>query len=154
MKDKSSKPAVDVESAKRKHESREPHLLAAIIIAVSTAALLVICLLAAGAYMHRLAGQRPMHAMESLGLVAAPDQKPLTRFPKPNLELDDGHADSTALVARQETKLNSYGWVDRSNGIVHIPIERAMDLIVARGLPVQNSRTNEIESLSWKGQSP
>jgi hypothetical protein len=32
-----------------------------------------------------------------------------------------------------EAKLNSYGWVDRKGGIVRIPIERAMDMIAARG---------------------
>jgi hypothetical protein len=28
----------------------------------------------------------------------------------------------------QEQQLNGYGWVDREHGIVHIPIERAMEL--------------------------
>jgi len=35
--------------------------------------------------------------------------------------------------------LYSYGWVDEKAGTVHIPIERAMDLIVQRGLPVRGS---------------
>lgn len=34
-----------------------------------------------------------------------------------------------ALVRR---RLESYGWVDRQRGIVHIPIERAMDLYAQR----------------------
>jgi hypothetical protein len=154
MNDKPSMPSITEVTAGRKHESREPHLAAAIIIAGSTTVLIAISLLGAGIFMHRLARQRPMHAMQSLGIVTAPDQKPLTRFPKPNLQLDDGHADSVALAAQQEARLNSYGWVDRTNGIVHIPIERAMDLIVARGLPVEHRPTNDIGSLSWEGQSP
>lgn len=36
-------------------------------------------------------------------------------------------------IAKDREKLNSYGWVDRKAGIVHIPIERAMDIIAARG---------------------
>jgi hypothetical protein len=36
----------------------------------------------------------------------------------------------------QENQLNSYGWVDDKAGVAHIPIERAMELIVQRGLPV------------------
>src|SRR5271165_777089 len=36
----------------------------------------------------------------------------------------------------QEKQLNSYGWVDEKAGVAHIPIERAMELIVERGLPV------------------
>lgn len=31
--------------------------------------------------------------------------------------------------------LDGYGWVDQPAGIVRLPIDRAMDLIVARGLP-------------------
>jgi len=73
--------------------------------------------------------------MRPLGIVIAPDEKPLTRLPAPSLELDDGHADYLALRQQQSEKLNSYGWVDRSNGIVRIPIDRAMDLIASRGLP-------------------
>lgn len=36
----------------------------------------------------------------------------------------------------QENQLNSYGWVDEKSGVAHIPIERAMELTVQRGLPV------------------
>jgi hypothetical protein len=32
--------------------------------------------------------------------------------------------------ARAEQRLKTYGWVDREAGIVHIPIERAMELTV------------------------
>src|SRR5208282_5249649 len=34
--------------------------------------------------------------------------------------------------------LHSYGWVDEKAGTVRIPIERAMDLLVQRGLPVRS----------------
>jgi hypothetical protein len=36
--------------------------------------------------------------------------------------------------AAESNRLSSYGWMDRSNGVVHIPIERAMDLIEQRGV--------------------
>jgi hypothetical protein len=38
------------------------------------------------------------------------------------------------LRAEEEETLRSYGWIDREAGRVRIPIERAMDLIAARGL--------------------
>lgn len=42
------------------------------------------------------------------------------------------------LLRQSEARvLESYGWVDRSAGIVHIPIERAMELTVERGLPAR-----------------
>lgn len=31
--------------------------------------------------------------------------------------------------------LNHYGWVDRPNGVVRLPVERAMQLLAERGLP-------------------
>ncbi len=40
------------------------------------------------------------------------------------------------FLINQEKQLNSYGWVDEGAGVAHIPIERAMELIVQRGLPV------------------
>jgi hypothetical protein len=40
------------------------------------------------------------------------------------------------FLINQENQLNSYGWVDEKDGVAHIPIERAMELTVQRGLPV------------------
>jgi hypothetical protein len=40
------------------------------------------------------------------------------------------------FLMNQEKELNSYGWVDEKAGVAHIPIERAMELIVQRGMPV------------------
>ncbi len=40
------------------------------------------------------------------------------------------------FLTNQENQLNSYGWVDEKAGVAHIPIGRAMDLMVQRGVPV------------------
>src|ERR1700686_839354 len=40
------------------------------------------------------------------------------------------------FLMNEEDQLNSYGWVDENAGVAHIPIDRAMDLLVQRGLPV------------------
>ncbi len=40
------------------------------------------------------------------------------------------------LHAREDLLLDNYSWVDQSQGKVRIPIERAMELIAQRGLPV------------------
>jgi hypothetical protein len=37
---------------------------------------------------------------------------------------------------KEDLLLDHYTWVDKSQGKVRIPIERAMELIVQRGLPV------------------
>lgn len=54
--------------------------------------------------------------------------------PEPRL-LTDEPATLEEYRAEQERKLMTYGWVDREKGIVRIPIERAKELILERGLP-------------------
>src|ERR1019366_247863 len=57
-------------------------------------------------------------------------------FPSPQLEIDErGQLDK--IRTDEEQTLSSYDWVDQKAGTVHIPIERAMDLIAQRGLPVR-----------------
>jgi len=53
----------------------------------------------------------------------------------PMLENDE-RTQLRKYVMDQENQLNSYGWVDEKAGVAHIPIDRAMDLIKERGLPV------------------
>lgn len=36
----------------------------------------------------------------------------------------------------QQSRLHSYGWVDKAGSVVHLPIARAIELTVERGLPV------------------
>jgi hypothetical protein len=38
---------------------------------------------------------------------------------------------------QEEQTLHSYAWVDKDAGTVRIPIDRAMQLIAQRGLPVR-----------------
>lgn len=54
--------------------------------------------------------------------------------PGPQLEVDPD-ADLARVRSREEGLLNSYDWVDRQHGVVRIPIDRAIDLIVQQGLP-------------------
>lgn len=62
---------------------------------------------------------------------------PATRikeFPQPRLEVRPG-ASLAELRAAEDDELNSYGWIDRKAGTVRIPIDRAMQLLLERGLP-------------------
>ena len=58
------------------------------------------------------------------------------QFPTPRVQTDDGNQDVADLHEREDLLLNHYSWVDRSKGTVRIPIERAMEIIAQRGLPV------------------
>ncbi len=68
---------------------------------------------------------------KSIVITPAPTLLP----PAPRLEAYPGE-NFPALHATQEAELNSYGWVDRQKGVVHIPIEQAMKLIAKSKLPV------------------
>jgi hypothetical protein len=57
-------------------------------------------------------------------------------FPAPQLEIDE-RTELNRDRLREEQTLNTYDWVDQKAGTVRIPIERAMDLIAQRGLPVR-----------------
>lgn len=43
--------------------------------------------------------------------------------------------DIAAFRTEKQRLLSTYGWVDRAHGIAHIPIERAMDLVVHGASP-------------------
>jgi hypothetical protein len=59
-------------------------------------------------------------------------------FPEPRLDVDDGNQATADLHAREDLLLEHYSLVDGQPGTVRIPIERAMELIAQRGLPVEN----------------
>jgi hypothetical protein len=74
--------------------------------------------------------------------VAVPSEYP-TAFgqsdrlpPEPRLQSNPPN-DLRELRAEEDKILSSYGWVDKDAGIVRIPIDRAMALVVERGLPAR-----------------
>ena len=80
------------------------------------------------AYFRREAA-RPMPAEFPLATTA------LRRLPpEPRLQTDP-RDDLANMRLAEERILMSYGWVDRNAGIVRIPIDEAMTLTIARGLP-------------------
>lgn len=61
---------------------------------------------------------------------------PQSAFPSPKLE-EDERGQLNGILLNEEKTLYSYGWVDQKAGTVRIPIERAMELLAQRGLPVR-----------------
>jgi hypothetical protein len=58
------------------------------------------------------------------------------QFPAPRVQTDDGNQDVADLHAREDLLLDHYTRVDGKPGQVRIPIERAIELVAQRGLPV------------------
>ena len=80
--------------------------------------------------MHWLGPQRMSRAVAP----AAPSA------PGPRLQPEPAR-DLAALRREKYAMLHEYAWLDRRDGIVRIPIERAMELAIARaGPPQQESR--------------
>jgi hypothetical protein len=61
---------------------------------------------------------------------------PQSTFPSPRLE-EDERGQLNGIRLKEEQTLNTYDWIDQNAGTVRIPIDRAMDLIAQRGLPVR-----------------
>lgn len=61
--------------------------------------------------------------------------------PEPRLSVNPGE-DLATLRAEENNVLNSYDWVDRDKGIVRIPIERAIEILAQRGLPVRAEKND------------
>ncbi len=110
------------------HETRDLQPRTILIFGISLSVVILICLAIANWMFHYFA---------TVQTASSPPLSPLARQqapPGPHLQ---AHApeDLGKFRAEEEATLNSYGWVNQQSGIVRIPIDRAMQLLVQRGLP-------------------
>ena len=71
-------------------------------------------------------------ATQTLNPMAMPSQLP----PDPRLQVEPW-LEIQNLRRKEDEVLKTYGWVDKSSGKVHLPIDRAMDIVADRGLPTR-----------------
>lgn len=107
------------------------------LFGIGLTVLVILALLAGYAMMSWLRASAARRAEPPSALVFAPDP-----VAGPKLETRTGRA-LEAMRAQEESRLRGYGWIDQEKGIVHIPIERAMEILVDRGLPARQSRPNQ-----------
>jgi hypothetical protein len=100
-------------------ERVRPVVLFTVWLAIGTLVVLGLMKLAHDAFDRgtRQEGSRPLHPL------AADREEP----PEPRLQANPA-VDLHSLQEREEARLTTYGWIDRPGGVVHIPIERAMEL--------------------------
>lgn len=53
--------------------------------------------------------------------------------PEPRLQ-ESPARDLAQVRAEEDAVIGSYGWVDRKAGVVRIPVEKAMEIVVEKGL--------------------
>ncbi|HEY7333821.1 MAG TPA: hypothetical protein VH639_02980 [Bryobacteraceae bacterium] len=94
---------------------------------------IVVVFIASGVRMW-LVSARQSEGAQTQAAAAVPRQlPPAPRFqPSPPAEFN-------AYRAEQMAQLNNYNWIDRDKGVVAIPVQRAMDLLVQRGIPPQRA---------------
>ncbi len=59
---------------------------------------------------------------------------PMPRYPKPRLQLQAAH-DWAQFHIQELARLNSSGWIDKSQGVAHIPIAVAMRKVAEENIP-------------------
>lgn len=117
-----------------RHEEKDLRPNVVIIFAGALAVLSVLTLLSMG-WLLRVsrAPEAPIPAM-------LPQPEPFQAGPR--LQVSPAK-DLQELRAMEERQLHSYRWVDPEAGIVSVPIERAMEILAERGLPVHRGKENQ-----------
>lgn len=79
------------------------------------------------------------------GVRKAPAKDPIREFPQPRLQADPVHELNKMHVADNAVLSGPPVWLDEQNGVVRIPIERAMRLTLERGLPTQPANIQAVQ---------
>jgi hypothetical protein len=117
------------------YEKGDVHFRGVLIFAVALAIGVVITLFLVGGMIALLAQHPPS------SLRASPTGTPTFVPPPPALQAQPW-ADLRRYREEQSRILSNYAWIDRKAGVVRIPIERAMELVIERGpAPSAGERT-------------
>ena len=145
-----------VEAGGEKHETRDANIRNVIMFGVGLALLTAFGLAVSAGVLHYFA----VH--QQLGPPASPFENVRALPPAPRLQVAPLE-ELSQYRAGQDEELNSYGWVDRKAGVVRIPIDRAMDRLLQKGLPARGEtskqgagqiKAGEVEQIVPKGYTP
>ncbi len=123
---------LDADSAAR-HETRDADIRSLLLFGAALVGTLVFLFFLMARVFHYFG------ETQSLGPPASPFVDARALPPQPRLQVEP-RVDLEHLRAGEDSELDSYGWVDQNAGLAHIPIERAMDLVAEKGLPVRDER--------------
>jgi hypothetical protein len=117
------------------YEKGDVHFRGVLIFAVALVVGVVLTLVLVGGMIAVLAQQSPS------SIRASPAGTPSVAPPPPVLQAQPWE-DLRRYREEQSRLLLSYAWIDRKAGVVRIPIERAMELVIERGpAPSAGERT-------------
>ena len=124
------------ENPRHAHETSDANIRNLIIFGVCLALMVIAGLVVSRGVFHYFAGH------QGLGPPASPFENVRMLPPGPRLQVR-APQDLEQYKGTQEEILNSYGWVDQKAGIVRIPIDRAMDILLQKGLPVRGTASEK-----------
>jgi hypothetical protein len=152
-----AEPIKNHDAAHGSYEHQDLHAKSVIYFFVALAVfLLVIYLISFGIY-HALDSINEANKTTMSPMVAPKadtrtvDNSDTQAFPEPRLETSE-RTQLRTFIEDQDSKLATYNWVDKDKGVVQIPIDRAMDLIVQRGLPVRPQGAKQDDASQPEGQ--
>jgi hypothetical protein len=126
-----NQPGTHVEASARGYETSDARLRPILAFGAGLTVFALVVLLVI-AWMFHAFLRREVRLDPPPSPVAASRAQP----PEPRLQSAPAQ-DLEAVRAAEDALLNSYGWADRQAGHVRIPIDRAMELLSERGLPVR-----------------
>jgi hypothetical protein len=137
-------------SLARGHEERDVSFRPIVLAALGLAVLILVSVAAMRLlFVYNLDREaRRSPPANPLAAASGPRLPPEPRLlPKPIEQLQQ-------LRAEEKQTLETYGWVDRSKGIVRIPVERAMELVARKGLPDTGTVPRQPGAASGAAEGP
>jgi hypothetical protein len=115
------------------HETTDVHIGGILLFGAGLFVVAVIVHLLVWVLFGYFSGREELRAAREYPLTAGRENE---LPPEPRLQIHP-REDMLDLHAHEEEVLTTYGWVDKNAGIVRIPIEEAMKIVVQRGLPTR-----------------
>ncbi len=94
-----------------------------------------------------IVGMRILETYWAKGAGPTPDPSPFadqrTQLADSPLLQAEPQRDMDELREAEGKRVNQYGWIDQGAGLAHIPVDRAMDIVLSEGLPYRGEAAQE-----------
>lgn len=121
----------DLSVPENRHEHRDVNVFALGKFAIGLVIVTIFCAgIVAGVFQYLLHREGGMFVSR----IEPPPTDARQQPPEPRVE-ETPAMDEQEMRAAEEKLQTTYGWLDQDNGVVRLPIARAMDLVVGQGLP-------------------
>jgi hypothetical protein len=124
-----SEPGADPESVAIGHELKDANIRPLVLSAFGLGILIIVSFIVMGVFM----GVSGVGVGQTGNTLPEDTVTQLQVPPSPRLE-QNPRGDTGKIIEDANKQLEGYGWVDQQAGTAHIPIDRAMELLLERGV--------------------